>query len=80
MKEASGEANLTVITIILIGVIVAVATPIINSMMTNTAKRTCCQNYGGIWEGSACYTVNSNGTKGSATTDYWNSTTNSCAG
>ena len=42
MKEASGEANLTVITIILIGVIVAVATPIINSMMTNTAKRTCC--------------------------------------
>ena len=78
MKEASGEANLTVITIILIGVIVAVATPIINSMMTNTAKRTCCQNAGGIWEGTTCYSINANGTKGQAKTDYWDSKTNSC--
>jgi len=54
MKEATGEANLTVITIILIGVIVAVATPIINSMMTNTAKRSCCQNAGGVWESGKC--------------------------
>ena len=41
MKEAAGEANMTVVTIILIGVIVAIATPIVNSMMENTAKRSC---------------------------------------
>ena len=58
MKEAAGEANMTVITIILIGVIVAIATPIVNSMMSNTAKRSCCQNDGGTWEYGAC----SNGT------------------
>ena len=74
MKEASGEANLTVITIILIGVIVAVATPIINSMMTNTAKRTCCQNYGGVWKGNACYSVTSTGATSSTPiteSTYW---------
>lgn len=50
MKEAAGEANMTVVTIILIGVIVAIATPIVNSMMTNTKKRTDCMNNGGVWD------------------------------
>lgn len=54
MKEAAGEANMTVVTIILIGVIVAVATPIINSMMSNTQKRACCMNNGGTWVDGAC--------------------------
>jgi len=75
MKEAAGEANLTVITIILIGVIVAIATPLINSAMTNTAKRTCCGNYGGTWENGAC----KSGT-GSAITEstYWDATNKKC--
>lgn len=77
MKEASGEANLTVVTIILIGVIVAVATPIINSMMTNTAKRTCCQNYGAIWENNKCYSVGANGAK-TEVSNYWNATNKTC--
>ena len=54
MKEASGEANLTVVTIILIGVIVAIATPIIQSMMSNTQKRACCMEAGGQWKGTSC--------------------------
>ncbi len=54
MKEAASEANLTVVAIILIGVIVAVATPIINNMMANTGKRSCCQNAGGVWKGNNC--------------------------
>ena len=54
MKEASGEANMTVVTIILIGVIVAVATPIVNNMMKNTQKRAECQNNGGCWTNGAC--------------------------
>ena len=54
MKEAAGEANLTVVAIILIGVIVAVATPIINSMMTNTQERADCMNNGGCWVNGKC--------------------------
>lgn len=54
MKEAAGEANLTVIAIILIGAIAAVVTPIITSTMQTTEKRTCCHNNGGIWESGAC--------------------------
>lgn len=69
MKEASGEANLTVITIILIGVIVAVATPLINSMMRNTARRTCCQNAGGVWQNNACTGVTGN---------WWDDENNTC--
>lgn len=49
MKEASGEANLTVVAIILIGVIAAVVTPLIKSTMDNTKKRTECLNNGGNW-------------------------------
>lgn len=79
MKEAAGEANLTVVAIILIGVIVAVVTPVINSMMTNTQKRTCCENYGGIWEGSKCYTVSADGKTKTETTAYWDTTTKACA-
>ena len=50
MKEASGEANLTVVTIILIGVIVAVVTPLITSLMNNTKERTECLNNGQCWD------------------------------
>jgi hypothetical protein len=64
VKEASGEANLTVITIILIGVIVAIATPLINNMMRNTARRTCCQNFGGVWNNGQCRSVNNDGSMG----------------
>ena len=54
MKEAAGEANMTVITIILIGVIAAIAIPLVTSLMTNTAKRTCCTDNGGVWKGGTC--------------------------
>ena len=47
MKEASGEANLTVVAIILIGVIAAVVTPLIRSTMNKTKERTDCLNNGG---------------------------------
>lgn len=54
MKEAAGEANMTVVTIILIGVIVAIATPIVTGMMNNTSKRTQCMNSGSCWKDGAC--------------------------
>lgn len=47
MKEATGEANMTVVTIILIALIVAVATPLVTNMMnTASSKATCMQNGG----------------------------------
>lgn len=54
MKEAAGEANLTVVAIILIGVIVAVVTPLVNSLMKSTEGRACCTDGGGYIEGSKC--------------------------
>ena len=54
MKEAAGEANLTVVAIILIGVVVAVATPLVNSLMGNAKYRSCCTDAGGVMEGTTC--------------------------
>lgn len=54
MKEVTGEANMTVVTIILIGVIVAIATPLITNMMNNTKNRSECHNNGGVWENGSC--------------------------
>lgn len=54
MKEAAGEANLTVIAVVLIGIVMAVAYPLITSLMEGTAKRSCCSNAGGQWEGTGC--------------------------
>ena len=39
MKEAAGEANLTVVAIILIAVVVAVATPLVKSLMNKIAEK-----------------------------------------
>ena len=50
MKEATGEANLTVIVIILIGVIAAVVIPLINSMTDTIDERGECMNQGGYWD------------------------------
>ena len=54
MKEAAGEANMTVITIILIGVIAAIAILIVNNAMENTKKNADCTNAGGYMENGEC--------------------------
>lgn len=54
MKEAAGEANMTVITIVLIAIVLAVGTVIVRSMMTNTQNRTNCVNNGGQWRNGRC--------------------------
>ncbi len=53
MKEAAGEANLTVVAIILIAVIAAVVTPIINNAMQTTSDRSDCLNRGCNWDTSS---------------------------
>lgn len=54
MKEAAGEANMTVITIILIGIIAAIAIPLVRNAMVSSNQKGCCNNAGGVWEGGTC--------------------------
>ena len=42
MKEAAGEANMTVITIVLIAIVLGVGTVLVTNMMNKTAKSGCC--------------------------------------
>lgn len=42
MKEAAGEANITVITITLIGVVIAVSSVIIPRLLDNVQKKAIC--------------------------------------
>ena len=60
MKEAAGEANMTVITIILIGVIAAIAIPVVNTAMTNAKDKANCNSAGGYMEGNVCLDGNKN--------------------
>ena len=81
MKEAAGEANMTVITIILIGIIAAIAIPLVQNAMSSSAKQGCCTNLGNQWSGGKCYSINADGTRGGevAESDYWNADQNTCA-
>ena len=55
MKEAAGEANMTVITIVLIGVVLAAGTLLVSNLMSSTSMSSCCTSSGGIWYKGACY-------------------------
>ena len=73
MKEAAGEANMTVITIVLIAVVLGIGTVIVNSLMSSSKKSSCCQSNGGVWRGGKCYAActaasGTNGCTGSVST------------
>jgi len=54
MKEAAGEANMTVITIVLIAIVLAVGGILVNNLMGTTGRSSCCTSAGGTWENGAC--------------------------
>lgn len=54
MKEASGEANITILTVLLIGIVALVATPLITNIMNSTSRQSCCTTAGGTWSGGTC--------------------------
>ena len=62
MKEAAGEANITVITIVLIGVVAAAGALIIPRLMDSVKAKSCCTEYNGSWENGKCV--------GSSVADY----------
>ncbi len=74
MKEAAGEANMTVITIVLIAIVAAVATPLISSLMSNSAKKACCTGAGYQWSSNTC----KNGNATVQESSYWDSDTKKC--
>ena len=57
MKEAAGEANMTVITIVLIAIVLGVGTIIVNRLMASTQAKSCCAEAGGYWEGGSCKNI-----------------------
>lgn len=67
MKEAAGEANMTVITIVLIAIVLAVGTAVVNTVMNNTRRNACCQSIGGRVSGRTCLWTDVRGNQTSAT-------------
>lgn len=68
MKEAAGEANMTVITIVLIAIVLGVGTMIVNNLMDSNKKSSCCSANGGVWNGGKCYHPSVCTTSGGKTT------------
>ena len=54
MKEAAGEANMTVVTIVLIAIVLGVGTVIVNNLMTSSTKKAACSEAGGMWYNNTC--------------------------
>ncbi len=52
MKEATGEANMTVITIVLIGVVAAAGALFIPRLIANMKAQSCCTENGGTFNKS----------------------------
>lgn len=67
MKEAAGEANMTVITIVLIAAVLGIGTIVVTRMMNTTERKACCQSLGGTTTGNTCRIGNNNVTM----TDNW---------
>ena len=54
MKEAAGEANMTVITLVLIGVVSAVGLVLVPRLLSGMQKKACCTDAGGKWSDNTC--------------------------
>lgn len=55
MKEAAGEANMTVITIVLIGIVAAAGAILLPNIFKGMEKKSCCTQNNGVWYKNACY-------------------------
>ena len=54
MRQATGEANMTVITIVLIGVVAAVGALMVPRILDGSAKKAACAEMGGNLNGTTC--------------------------
>lgn len=67
MKEATGEANMTIITIVLIALVLGVGTIVITNLMTSSNKKSACAELGGTVSGSVCTYKDSKGSNATCT-------------
>lgn len=73
MKEATGEANMTIVTVVLIGIVSAAAAFFIPKLMNSAQNKACCTSNGGNWKNGAC--VDNDGHSVSTDCDAGNTTT-----
>ena len=59
MKEAAGEANMTVITIVLIGLVAAAGAVLIPNLLNSSTAKACCDSAGGTMTNGTCSAANS---------------------
>lgn len=79
MKESAGEANMTVITIVLIGLVAAAGAIIIPNLLNSMSKKACCSSYGGTWKNNGCVGKNTNGgDEPIAEGTYWDNAYKKC--
>lgn len=55
MKEAAGEANMTVIVIVLIGILAAFGALFIPRLLERMETRSCCTESGGVYHDGGCF-------------------------
>jgi hypothetical protein len=54
MKEATGEANMTVVTVILVGLVLTAAALLIPNLLNGVKARACCSDAGGNYTNGQC--------------------------
>ncbi len=54
MKEATGELNMTVITVVAIAAVAAFFYAVVWPAIKNSVGKTTCENGGGTWNGESC--------------------------
>lgn len=57
MRQATGEANMTIIVIVLIGIVVAAGAILVPKMTSNTTYISCCNRAGGKWANGYCSAI-----------------------
>ena len=62
MKEATGEASMTGVTVALIAVVAAIAAAVVPKMMSGLGNKSCCSSVGGVWSNGGCFVPNNDGT------------------
>ena len=54
MRQSVGQANITVIIIVLIGIVAMVGSVLIPRLANSSIYTSCCNEAGGIWENGYC--------------------------
>lgn len=57
MRQSAGEANITIIIIILIGLVAATGAILIPRLANRTIYISCCTEAGGKWENGYCIAI-----------------------